>query len=37
VNLLRGLLERGVRFAACSGFVGELLHRESRWQARSKT
>jgi anti-anti-sigma regulatory factor len=30
VNLLRGLLERGVRLAACSRFIAELLHRESR-------
>jgi hypothetical protein len=30
VNLLRRLLERRVRLAACSGFIAELLHMESR-------
>lgn len=30
VALLRDLLGRGVRLAACSGLVAELLHLESR-------
>jgi ABC-type transporter Mla MlaB component len=30
VELLRGLLARGVTLAACSGLVAELLHLEGR-------
>jgi hypothetical protein len=30
VELLRGLLGRGVKLAACSGLVAELLHVESQ-------
>jgi anti-anti-sigma regulatory factor len=29
VHLLRDLMAKGVAIAACSGFVGELLHPES--------
>jgi hypothetical protein len=28
VQLLRDLVAEGVEIAACSGFIGELLHRE---------
>ena len=30
VALLRDLQRRGVRLTSCSGFIAELLHRESR-------
>lgn len=29
VALLRGLSRQGVRLVSCSGFIAELLHRES--------
>lgn len=32
VELLRGLLARGVTMAACSGLVAELLNVEGQWR-----